>query len=255
MASIYTRGDRLWCSVKNSEGKWRNQKTPYRVGEEAKARRYAAKLEELATAEREGNGTGPLTVAAYAAKWIEGRRARKLRAADDDDTRLRRHALPTIGALLLGEVRPRHVRELVMALRAEGRLAPRTIRHVYATLRTMFHDAVAYEVIDANPCVLERGVLPQNADKDPNWRHTAIFTRREVERLISDECILLDRRVFYALKALAGLRHSEAAELTWHQYDATLEPLGAIHLGKTKSGVPRRIPVHLPWPRSWRLGA
>ena len=142
------------------------------------------------------------------------------------------------------EVRPRHLHELVLALRADGKVAPRTIRHVYATLRTMFHDAVAFEVIDVTPCVLERGVLPKKVDKDPNWRHTAIFGRHEVETLIADLRILPDRRVLHALKALAGLRHAEAAELTWAQIDTNLEPLGGILLGKTKSGVPRRVPIH-----------
>ena len=52
------------------------------------------------------------------------------------------------------------------------------------------------------------------------------------------------RRVLYGLKSLAALRHGEAATLTWAQDDATLQPLGGIHLGKTKSGVPRSIPVH-----------
>jgi hypothetical protein len=34
----------------------------------------------------------------------------------------------------LDEVRPRHVRDLVLDLRKHGELAPRTVRHVYATL-------------------------------------------------------------------------------------------------------------------------
>ena len=103
----------------------------------------------------------------------------------------------------------------------------------------------------------ERRRLPKKADKDPTWRADAIYTREEVEILISDERILPDRRVLYGLKALAALRHGEAASLRWSQYDAAAEPLGAIHLAKTKSGVPRSIPVHPALAKllaAWKLG-
>jgi len=45
-----------------------------------------------------------------------------------------------------------------------------------------------------------------------------------VEYLISHSRIPEDRRVLYALEALAGLRHSEAAQLTWGRYDEKAEP-------------------------------
>ena len=41
------------------------------------------------------------------------------------------------------------------------------------------------------------------------------------------------------MKALAGLRHSEAAGLRWRQYDHSSEPLGALNLERTKTQVPR----------------
>jgi integrase len=62
--------------------------------------------------------------------------------------------------------------------------------------------------------------------------------------LISDRRITEDRRVLYAMKALAGLRHGEAATLTWRPYDDTMEPLGGLSLEQTKTQVPRRVPVH-----------
>jgi integrase len=92
---------------------------------------------------------------------------------------------------------------------------------------------------------MERGTLPKKVDKDPTWRHEAIYTREEAELLVSDPRILVDRRVLYALKFLGGgMRHGEAASLTWRQYEQAAEPLGRINLGKTKSGAPREIPVH-----------
>jgi integrase len=116
--------------------------------------------------------------------------------------------------------------------------------------------AIADELIIATPCVLPRGVLRKKVDKDPAFRANAIFTREELERLISDQRILEDRRVLYGLKGLAALRHGEAAGLRWRQYDQTLEPLGALNLERTKTLVPRYIPVHPTLARilaEWKL--
>src|SRR5262249_38505465 len=142
---------------------------------------------------------------------------------------LRMHALPHIGDMQLSEVRPRHIREIVRALVDEGKLSPRTIRHVYGTLRTMFQCAIADEKLTgANPCSLQRGDLPKKVDKGPSWRATAVFSRTEVEAIISDERIPLDRRVMYAGLALTGERWGEWAARTWRDYDRSQEPLGRL---------------------------
>ena len=115
--------------------------------------------------------------------------------------------------MLLTEVKPRMIRDLVRALRKEGKLSPRTIHHVYGDLHMMFRDALVEELIESNPCVLKPGELPSKVDKDSEWRALATYTTHEVERLISDPAIPVERRVLNALKALAGLRHGEAAGL------------------------------------------
>jgi len=108
---------------------------------------------------------------------------------------------------------------------------------------------------------------PEETDKDPEWRAAATYTTGEVEKLISDPRILADRRVLYALKALAGLRHGEAAALRWRHYDATLEPLGRLLVAVaynsrdgiekgTKTDITRRVPVHPTLSKvlaAWRL--
>jgi integrase len=62
--------------------------------------------------------------------------------------------------------------------------------------------------------------------------------------------------VLYSLRGLAGLRHGEASRLRWRNYDPTLDPLGALDLERTKTQVPRRVPVHPTLARllsEWRL--
>ncbi len=214
---------------------------------------------------------GPLTVGRYVKHWIEERRKRGLACVDDDEGRLK-HAIPTLGPLLLRDVRPRHTRELVRALRRKcgperDQLAPRTVRHIYATLHTMGADAVADELIENNPFIVKRGELPRKIDKDPTWRATAVFAKPEVEAIISDERIPLDRRVMYALEFIGGVRFGESAELRMRDYDPTARPLGRLNVSRSydththevkpvKGTQPRLVPVHPTLARiiaDWKL--
>jgi integrase len=256
-AFVYRRGPRLWFCYDDVNGKRHQEPSGLEVGDEKKAnealRRIVARI-EAGTALDEAT-EGPVTVARYEEKWTGERKVQGLTSAADESSRLRLHAMPTIGAMKIEDVRPRHVRDLIKALRAAGKLAPRTVRHVYGTLHTMFRDAVVDELIPVNPCILKRGELPKVIDKDPTWRAGAVFTRGELEQLISDERLPADRRVLWALLGLSGARFGEAAALRWRNYDATLEPLGRLliaaswHTRKrqekaTKTEQPRQVPVH-----------
>ena len=57
------------------------------------------------------------------------------------------------------------------------------------TLHRLFADAIADELIEANPCALASGELPKKVNKDPTWRSRAVYSREEVEQLLSDERI------------------------------------------------------------------
>ena len=252
------------------QGQAHQVSTGLEVGDEKKARQVLQRIEariqagiELGEAE-----SGPLTVARYAARWIEERKARGISAAHDDGTRLRLHVLPTIGELPLEEIRPKHIRDLIKHLRQSTTLAPRSVRHVYGVLHVMFRDATVDELIPTNPCILKRSDLPKLIDKDPTWRAGAVFTRSELELLLSDDRIPWDRRMMYALMGLAGLRFGEAAALRWRCYDPSLEPLGRLHIvtsystrarreKATKTEQPRLVPVHPVLARllgEWKLG-
>jgi integrase len=257
MSWVYTRGRKLWIGYRDPEGKVHQVSTGLNVGDEKKAKKVAEKLDaRFAATESFGPiEDGPITVRRYATRWVEDRIKAGLASAVDDESRFRLHALPGLGAIKLEDVRPRHIRDLVKKLRADGKLAPRSVRHVYGLLHTMFKDATVDELIDTNPCVLTRGDLPKIVDKDPTWRAGAVFTRGELEQLISDERLPPDRRMLYALLGMAGLRFGEASALRWRTYDTTLEPLGRLLIASswqtrrkqeksTKTEQPRQVPVH-----------
>ena len=214
--------------------------------------------------QQEVNQTGEevdLTVAELIERWIAQREARGVAAVQDEKTRLRSHVVPVLGGMRPRELRPRHVRDFIVSLRHKRSartgelLAPRTVRHVYAALRQVLHDAVVDELLESNPCVLKRGDLPRKTDKDPRWRSGAVFSRGEIEALIYDERIPEDRRVLYALEFLTGMRSGEAAALRWSAWNESTAPLGKLAVAvsydsrakaekATKTERPREVPVH-----------
>ena len=255
MSSVFARGTKLYARIRNHNGAWTQVRTGFSVGDEEKAGRWAADRDREATKMRDAKGgeAGPLTLGRYVQTWLA---RRKTKTVKDDRTRLERHVVPRIGSMELVSIRPRHLRDLIEDLKSEGKLAPKTIREISGLLHTVFKSAVIDELVATNPVIYERGVLPKKVDKDPTWRAEAIFTRTEIEQIISDDRLPEYRRVIYALKFFTG-RHGEVASMKWSQYDAATRPLGTVNLGKTKSGVPRAIPVHPTLAKilaTWKLG-
>jgi integrase len=180
---------------------------------------------------------------------------------------MRIHVLPALGDILLVDVQAKHIADLVRKLRA-AELAPRTVRNVYSVAAALFRDARIEGLIEQSPCILDDRHLGAIVDKDPEWRASAVFTRGEVERLISDERITLDRRVQYAIQFLAGLRFGEVVALRWRHLDAEQRPLGRLlvatsynthgrRIKGTKTEAVRHVPVHPVLAAvlaEWRLG-
>jgi hypothetical protein len=119
----------------------------------------------------------------------------------------------------------------------------------------VFESAVVDEIITTNPIKVAPNELPKKVDADPEWRSNATFTVAEVEQLISAPLIPVERRVQYALKALAGMRHGEIAALCWRHIDYTAEPLARINITQaystserevksTKTEETRAVPMH-----------
>lgn len=252
MGRIFARGSMLHLEYVDASGKQKRKSSGLAVGHESEAEELLREMEALVKQRASGNAasrkTGE-TLRSFATQWIKAREGR-VRSAADEEARLRLHVLPTMGDMLLVDIKPRHIRDLILDLRAADKLAPRTIRHVYGVLSNLLKHAVFEEVIDHSPCTLPKGVLPAKVDKDPEWRATALFTREEIVALISDAQIPADRHLVYGLKALAGLRHGELAGLRWSNYKPGEKPLGMIVVARsydnerTKTGVTRKVPVH-----------
>ena len=273
---IFARGTKLWVRFKGLDGKWRNEPTDCVRGDEARAAKLLADLNDEIEKQRLPSLAtigiaAPLTLRAYSQRWIKNRTTQ---TAKDDESRLSNHILPILGSRPIHALRPRDVQDFVRALSVKKKRGPRlrnaapsftndviagrTVRHIYGTLRSMLNDAVAEEIIATNPCVMPKGQknpLPPKRDKDPTWRRTAVFSAAEVEQIVSAPSIPEDRRVFYALMFLGALRFGEAAALTWNDYEPSHSPLGKLVIEKsystharkvkgTKTENPREMPVH-----------
>jgi hypothetical protein len=197
--SIYPRRRRWWIKFKLPGRRWTARATPFFVdaadGRE-KAEAMLADEERASKDSRHETDPARPTVEEYGKRWILQRMALRIDDSSNDESRLRCHVYRRIGALPLAEVRARHIADLMRTIRlCQSRRAPRTVRNIYSVLRALFRDAEIDGLIERSPCILTRYQTGEAVDADPDWRDTAIFTRGELETLISDERVPIDRRV------------------------------------------------------------
>ena len=263
--TVYPRGNILWLAYVDELGVRQAVSTGLPVGEEKKAQKILdgvlRRVDAVKAAGVSGQA-GPLTFVRYLKRWSDARRERELSNADADERRLQIHAVPRLGAMKLDEIKVRDIKALMLELRkkigrAKGDMAPRTARSVYFLLHTLFSDAIEDELLEHNPCALRNKsrYIPEKEDKDPTWRPRAVYSRKEVEQLISDPRIPEYRRTRYALVFLTGMRINEVAARLWRDYDEQAEPLGRLLvltsynrrkkiIKGTKTSVSRQVPVH-----------
>lgn len=241
MKHVYPKDGRLYLRVKVA-GKWKGIPTDYRPGQEQQARALLDRLlEKLAAGESVMGHTGPVTVEGYFRQWIEARKT-SIGTWKNDECTMRLHVLPTLGAMKIGEVRPLHLKALVTKWRKT--MAPKSVWNHYSSISAMFRDACIEDLLGGTPCILTGHQLGPKEPRDPDYRIKHVYTRAELERLISDELVPMDRRVEYSLKGVAGLRHSEASGLTWDRFDVgEASPLGMMWI-HGKGGIKRPVPIH-----------
>lgn len=256
MSSVYKKGSKWWAKLKGFKvpGKWSGKPTPYAADADnrEKAERWAAHAQKRIDERALLGEASPLTVRDYAKQWLDDPARQALASYPDMKGHLNNHVLPILGDKRLSEVRSRDFRDLIRKLKAkigDGGISPKTVHNIYGTIRTMFNDAKGDELIAVVPEV-DTGELPEKVDKDPEWRDLATYQRNEVRLMLTSTKVPPERRIQYALKALAGLRHGEVAGLRWRLWDRSLGPLTMLSIARTyvaqgtKTKVPRRVPVH-----------
>ena len=180
-------------------------------------------------------------VTQLAAQWKTSNPAKRASSLDRDETVLRLHVLPAIGARRIGSVTPIDVQALVNRWVEEGH-APNTVRRHYDVVRAIFNYAVAADWLVRTPC---RNVkLPSS---EPRQRRQ--LTASEVAQLADGVGPEYAAMIYVA--AVLGLRWGEVAGLRVARLDllrgtlavteqVTRGARGRSEIGPPKSAAARR---------------
>jgi len=175
----------------------------------------------------------PDTVAAWMGRWRESSLAASSRKATTKEqySNLSRKHLEAepFGALRLDKLKPSHVEELIVALRAKG-LADSSVRSCYTVLRQGLDVAVRDGLIAANPAAKVK--RPTVARKETEYLSAA-----DVAKLL-EASKGLRYHLAVLVMAATGLRRGEVAGLTWSAVDLDRGELAVLRtVARIKSGL------------------
>src|SRR5579875_76382 len=153
-----------------------------------------------------------------------------------DETVLRVHILPRLGALALDEIRSEAIADLVNRMRAEG-YAAGTMNRVIVILRYLFNLARRWKV----PGVVDNPAAGLTAG--PDVQRNRFLTEAEADALMRslrvDENQTAARAIMLLL--LTGARRNEVTQAKWDDVDWTNRTL---RVPRSKSGRPRAIALN-----------
>jgi integrase len=154
-----------------------------------------------------------LTLSQYLDTWLRDVVAVRVRprTADSYGVIVRRHTTPTLGGLLLRNVRPGDVERMEAGLISQG-LSANTARHVHVVLSKALKDAMKKGLVHRNVCqAVETPRVGQYEVQIPD-------NHQDIGRVLH----LARETPFGALLhfiAFTGVRRGEALALRWHNLD------------------------------------
>lgn len=206
---------------RRSDGLWEARVTVGRVeGRQVRRSLYGksqrdvlAKMRPLVAQAQRGEAPEPAnrTVAAFLREWMAGLDLR-LRPSTAKRYRdiLRVHAIPLIGTVKLARLTPQRVEALLAERRTAG-LAPRTVWHLRAVLRSALTDAVRAGEATRNAASLAHPPKVEAYHVEPMTPDRA--------RAILDAVVGTDLEVAVSLALWTGLRQGELLGLRWRDVD------------------------------------
>jgi integrase len=176
------------------------------------------------------------------------------RALENDRTFIRLHVMSQewFAAMPMASTRPAHLLRVVEAMKAAGRLSPKSIAITYGVMRQAYARAVFEERIASNPCALPKGVIRWKSSRANAYKP---YTREEARALIFTPSIPADQRVWNGLAFYTGMRMGEVCGRRWKDWDRALQPLTGLHVHSQYADQPlktdheedthaRLVPVH-----------
>ncbi len=198
----------------------------------------------------------------YAKTWIEAREAKHVRNAGDERRNLEWHALPTIGHLALGDVRPSHIAAVLTEVASKPKARPnrqgahsdggtysqQTVKHVRAAMYRLFDAARNEGLIEANPV---HGVKLARVAEVKKRR--IILTEDEFSRFVAFPTADLELRMLSLVaRCEGGMRTGDLIQWDWADVDCVHFASCTIPRAKTVTPqhltIPRILAPHL---RAW----
>ena len=158
------------------------------------------------------------------------------RSWDCDDSLLRNHLLPVLGAKCLDEISERSISELYQDMRARG-YAKGTCNRVLVLVKFMFKLAKKWNLPGSqeSPCEGIKLVDPQNARE----RYLSAEETQRLRQAIEDSPNVQLKHIV-ALLLLTGARKRELLDAKWEDFDLERRDW---RIPMTKSGKARHVPL------------
>jgi integrase len=164
-----------------------------------------------------------LTVGGWLDTWLQDYKKPSVRPVTYDSytTMVRHHLKPSLGHILLKDLRPDQLQRFSNA-KQDAALSPRTIRYIHTVLRGALKQALKNQLVTRN--VSEATTLP--GGRAPKMR---LLTLEQVNQFLT---AVKDDRLFSAifLELGTGIRRGEILALRWRDRDLKA---GMLHIRQT----------------------
>lgn len=216
--SIYRRKDGRWAAAVSLGG--RRRRTVYGATREEVRRQLSRLVKEV------DNGTFAdargLRLGEFLDRWLEDSVKPRVRTWTyvGYEVNVRLHITPSLGRIRLEELAPLDVQRWMNRKVADG-LAPKSVRHLRATLRAALNQAVRWGMLSRNVAMLVDPPKVRRYEIRPLDPEEA---RRFLDQVKGDRLEAL-----YSVALALGLRQGEALGLQWRDVDLDRGGLRVVH--------------------------
>ena len=213
------------------------------TSDEAAAKRKLARL----VAGELPNAIAGDTVKEYAEAWLRRREAHGVAMAKYERGYLEHHALDMLGAILLGDVKPTHIRDVLERAASKG-LARGSVVQVRGVLHRLFDDAWRAEIIESNPVARVKMPTMREVKKE-----RVILTDDEFTRFVACADVDLELRMLgLVARVIGGMRAGDLNAWDWTMIDTKEFRDCAVPRSKTAKPQALAIPPSVaPFLRAW----
>jgi integrase len=212
-----------WVVTRTANDGSKRYDAAWRVGHKIKTKtftkRKAADNYLTAQVKRVQDGTyievKPATFAEYAEAWLKGLGNLKPNTRRGYGSDLRKHLLPALGDLPLGQIGPEEVNAYLAS--QDGKLRPKTLTNQLSLLAKIMGDAVEAHRLTVNRLHRSRAIRRPKAIREDDEIQVEVLTPEEVNAAL--DALPPRWYPFFFTAVCTGMRLGELLALTWGDFD------------------------------------